>query len=217
VKVGNDANHDELPSMNMKTKEISPIVLAAAAAGSVISAQAQSASDLVERLKSKDEEVRGDAWQQAGPAGAAAIPLVATLWTDPDFEVARSAKRAVWNIVRHAGRPGAEKEAKAAEAALVRLTGHVSPAVRREAAWMISEIGGNNSLEALEKLLHDRDVRDDARCALERIPGNKAVKVLRSALETAPAEFRYALAESLRKRGEKVQGYPSRKLVPTKA
>jgi len=104
----------------MNTKEISPMVLAAAAAGSVYAAPAQSAWDLVERLKSEDEEVRGDAWQNAGPAGAAAIAPVATLWTDPDFEVVRSAKRAVWNIVRHAGRPGAGKEAKAVEAALVR-------------------------------------------------------------------------------------------------
>ena len=201
----------------MKTKDISPIVLAAAAAGSVHSAPAQSASDLVARLRSKDEEVRGDAWQQAGPAGADAIPLVATLWTDPDFEVARSAKRAVWNIVRHAGRPGAAKEAKAVEAALVPLTGHVSPAVRREVIWMLSEIGGNDAVEALEILLNDRDVRDDARCALERIPGGRSVRVLQRALKTAPEEFRYALAESLRKRGEKVQGYPSQKLVPTKA
>jgi HEAT repeat protein len=200
----------------MNTKEISPLLLATAAAGSVHSAPAPSASDLVARLRSKDEAVRGDAWQQAGPAGAAAIPLVATLWTDPDFEVARSAKRAVWNIVRHAGRPGAAKEAKAVEAALVPLTGHVSPAVRREVVWMLSEIGGNEAVEALAILLNDRDVRDDARCALERIPGNQSIKVLRSALKTAPEDFRYALAESLRKRGEKVSGYPSQKLVPTK-
>jgi HEAT repeat protein len=203
--------------MNMKTKEISPIVLAAAAAGSVHSAQAQSPWDLVARLKSQDQEVRGDAWQNAGPAGAAAIAPVATLWTDPDFEVARSAKRAVWNIVRHAGRPGATKEAKAVEAALVPLTGHVSAAVRREVIWMLSEIGGNDAVEALEILLNDRDVRDDARCALERIPGGKSVRVLQRALKSAPEEFRYALAESLRKRGEKVPGYPSQKLVPTKA
>lgn len=201
----------------MKTKEISPIVLAAAAAGSVQSAQAQSASDLVARLRSKDEEVRGDAWQTAGPAGAAAIPPVAALWTDADFEVARSARRAVWNIVRHAGRPGAPKEARAVEQALLPLLGHAEAAVRREAVWMLSEVGGNDSVEPLAKLLSDREVKDDARCALERLPGNKAIKALRDALKTAPEDFRYALAESLRKRGEKVQGYPSRKLVPTKS
>ena len=50
----------------MKTKDISPIVSAAAAAGSVHSAQAQaqSAWDLVAQLKSKDEEVRGNAWAE---------------------------------------------------------------------------------------------------------------------------------------------------------
>jgi HEAT repeat protein len=202
---------------NMKTTDISPIVLAGAAAALANSAQAQSASDLVGRLKSKDDDVRGDAWQNAGPAGAAAVGPVAALWTDPDFEVARSAKRAVWNIVHYAGRPGAAKEGKAVEAALLPLVGHSATAVRRETVWMLSEIGGNDSVEPLAGLLSDREVRDDARCALERLPGNRAVKALQGALKTAPEEFRYALAESLRKRGEKVQGYPSRKLVPKKS
>ncbi len=201
----------------MTTKELSPLVMAGVAAGMAISSQAQSATDLVARLKSKDDDVRGDAWQQAGPAGAAAVGPVAALWTDADFEVARSAKRAVWNIVRHAGRPGAPKEARAVEQALLPLLGHAEAAVRREAVWMLSEVGGNDSVEPLAKLLSDREVKDDARCALERLPGNKAIKALRDALKTAPEDFRYALAESLRKRGEKVQGYPSRKLVPTKS
>ena len=200
----------------MRTKDISPIVLASAAAGLATSAQAQSAADLVGRLKSKDDDVRGDAWQQAGPAGAAAVGPAAALWTDPDFEVARSAKRAVWNIVHYAGRPGAAKEAKAVEAALLPLVERPESAVRREAAWMLSEIGGNDSVEPLAKMLKDGEVRDDARCALERLPGSEPLAALRAALKTAPEDFRYAVAESLRKRGEKVEGYPSRKLAPTK-
>ena len=76
------------------------------------------------------------------------------------------------------------------EAALVPLTGHVSAAVRREVVWMLSEIGGNDAVEALEILLNDREVRDDARCALERIPGSKAVGVMKSALKTVPEDFR---------------------------
>jgi HEAT repeat protein len=203
--------------MIMTTKDISPIVLAGATAALASQSQAQSASELVAGLRSKDDNIRGDAWQQAGPAGASAVGPVAALLTDPDFELARSARRALWNIVHYAGRPDAAKEAKAVETALLPLVGHQESAVRREVAWMLSEIGGNDSVEPLAKLLADREVRDDARCALERLPGNKSIKALRDALKTAPDEFRYALAESLRKRGEKVQGYPSRKLAPTKA
>ena len=32
--------------------------------------------------------------------------------TNADYEIARSAKRAIWIIVRHAGRPGADGEPK---------------------------------------------------------------------------------------------------------
>jgi HEAT repeat protein len=173
--------------------------------------------DLVARLRSKDKNVRGDAWQQAGPAGAAAVGPVAALWTDADFEVARSAKRAVWSIVHYAGRPGAESEARAVEGALLSLLGSGGAVVRREAVWMLSEIGGDDSVAALGKLLNDREVRDDARCALERLPGMKSVSALTAAMGTVPEDFRYAVAESLRKRGQSVEGYPSRKLVPTRS
>lgn len=201
----------------MTTTKKALTALASASALSALTTTAQqSAEDLVDRLRSRDDDIRGDAWQQAGPAGAQAVRPVAALMTDPDFEVARSAKRALWNIVHYAGRPGASAAAKAAEAELLPLLGHQAASVRREVAWMLSEIGGNDSVEALAPLLADREVRDDARCALERLPGAKAVKAMRDALKTVPEDFRYALAESLRKRGEKVSGYPSRKLVPTR-
>jgi hypothetical protein len=63
-------------------------------------------------------------------------------------------------------------------------------------------------------LLTEKELREDARCALTRHPAPSAVAALNSALVTAPEDFKYALAESLRQRGEKVEGYPSRKLVP---
>jgi len=64
-------------------------------------------------------------------------------------------------------------------------------------------------------LLTDKALREDARCALTRHPSRAAVRALKSAFATAPEDFKPALAESLRARGEKVEGYPSRKLVPT--
>ena len=64
-------------------------------------------------------------------------------------------------------------------------------------------------------LLADEELREDARCALTRLPAPSAVTALKSAFAAASGDFKYALAESLRQRGEKVEGYPSRKLVPT--
>ena len=171
-------------------------------------------ADLVQRLRAGDRDTRGDAWQNAGPVGAPAVGPLSDLLTDPDFEVARSAKRALWQIVHHAGRPGAEAEARAVEQALLPLLEHFDAAVRREVLWMLSEIGSAAAVGAMARRLRDREARDDARMALQRIPGPEATQALQTALQTAPEEFRPPLAEALRKRGVKMRDYPSRKLVP---
>ena len=44
-----------------------------------------------------------------------------------------------------------------------------------------------------------------------------SLAALRAGLESLPADFRPAMAESLRTRGVPVSGYPDQKLVPTKA
>jgi hypothetical protein len=79
---------------------------------------------------------------------------------------------------------------------------------------MLSENGGDGCIEAVSALLADAQVRDDARCALQRIPGDTSLAALKDALNTAPEPFRFAVAESLRKRGQTVAGYPTKKLVP---
>jgi hypothetical protein len=205
----------------MTTNEIKPAVLLAGAATVIASAghaaEAVSVTDLVAGIKSTDDKVRGPAWQGAGPVGAPAVKPLAAIMTDPDFEISRSAKRALYKIVRHAGRPGARKEAQAVETELIPLLKSDAVAIRREVLWMLSEIGGDDAVAPMAALLTDKEVREDARCALMRLPGRKATGALKSAFGSAPEEFKPALAESLRARGEKVSGYPSQKLVPTRA
>jgi hypothetical protein len=59
-------------------------------------AEAVSVSDLVARIKSSDDKVRGPAWQGAGPVGAPAVKPLAAVMSDADFEIGRSAKRALY-------------------------------------------------------------------------------------------------------------------------
>jgi len=172
--------------------------------------------DLIAKIKSRDDAVRGPAWQSAGSVGAPAVKPLADVMTDANFEIARAAKRALYKIVRHAGRPGAAKEAKAVATELVALLPSNPTVVRREALWMLSEIGGDEAVAPVAALLSDKTLREDARCALMRLPGRKATAALKKAFASAPEEFKFALAESLRQRGEKVKGYPSQKLVPTR-
>ncbi len=205
----------------MSTNEIKPAVFFAGAATVIGSAseaaESVSVTDLVARIKSTDDKVRGPAWQGAGPVGAPAVKPLAAVMTDTDFEISRSAKRALYKIVRHAGRPGAKKEAQAVEKELIPLLQNSAVPVRREVLWMLSEIGGDDAVAPMAALLTDKEVREDARCALMRLPGRKATAALKSAFGSASEEFKSALAESLRARGERVSGYPSQKLVPSRA
>jgi HEAT repeat protein len=180
------------------------------------SASAAASDDLLRQIKSTDDAVRGPAWQNAGPAGAPAVQPLAATMSDPNFEIARCAKRALYKVVRHAGRPGAAKEALAVQAELLPLLKSEVVAVRREVLWMLSEIGTPEAVAPMATLLTDKEVREDARCALMRIPGRQATQALKTALAGAPEEFKFALADSLRKRGETVKGYPSQKLKPTR-
>jgi HEAT repeat protein len=135
---------------------------------------------------------------------------------DPDFEIARSAKRALYRIVRHAGRPGAKKEAKAVTGELIQLLRSAHALVRREAAWMLSEIAADEAVKPLAALLSDPEAREDARCALMRFTSRKATSAFKTAFASAQEDFKPALAETLRARGIPVKGYASQKAVPSR-
>jgi HEAT repeat protein len=204
----------------MKTNHLNLAALAAGTSTLIASAspaaEAASVEELIANIKNPDDRVRGPAWQGAAPYGAPAVKPLAAVMSDPNFEVARAAKRGLYKIVRHAGRPGAEAEAKAVTTELIALLPKSETVVRREAVWMLSEIGGEEAIGPMAALLTDKEVREDARCALVRMPGDKATAALQSALSAASDDFKPALADGLRARGVKVEGIPSRKLTPTK-
>ena len=177
---------------------------------------AESATAFLQQIKSSDENVASAAWQNAHDFGASVVKPLASLLTDSNFEIARNAKRALYDIVRYAGRPGAEKDAHAVETELVACLKDPSAVIRRQALWLLSEVGGNSAVKPMANLLSDTEAREDARCALLRIPGQEPLRALRAALKSAPEDFRFALADGLRSRGEAVEGYPSRKKLPTK-
>jgi len=180
-------------------------------------AQGQGVDELIAGIKDGSDKVRTEAWQSAGEVGAPAVKPLANVMTDDDLEVARAAKRALWKIVRHTGRPGANKDRRAVETELVKLLGDERPvAVGAEVLWMLSEIGARNSIKPIARLLRNEELREDARMALERIGGKRAVTTLKAGFEKAPEDFKPNIAQSLRKRGEEVAGYPCQKLVPTK-
>lgn len=173
--------------------------------------------ELIAKIKSDDPDVRTKAWLGAGEVGAPALKPLAAVVTDGELEVSRAAKRAMWRIVRHAGRPQASGEAAAVSAALIGLLAEDQPAaIQREVMWMLSEIAGDEAVAPLAARLADEDLYEDARMVLQRIPGEKSLAALKVGLGTVPAECRINIAQSLRARGVEVPGLPCQKLVPTK-
>ena len=171
--------------------------------------------ELLARIKDSSPDVRTQAWLGAGGIGAAAVRPLSGVMTDQDLEIARAAKRALWTIVHHAGRSGAQDEKRAVASELIELLGE-DPAVPvgREILWMLSEIGEREAVQPMARLLANEDLREDARMTLERIPGRRSLTALRTAFEAAPEDFKSNLAQSLRRRGETIPGYPCEKLVP---
>ncbi len=145
----------------------------------------------------------------------AVVPLL-KLALDPDTEVARAAKRALWAIVRHAGRPGARKERKVILAHLVSALAEGPIFLRSELLWMVSEIGDGSVVKTVAQLLDDVGLAEPARCCLQRIPGREATRALSEAQERMDEPMRSALRLALRERGVRIQGHLEANRLPTK-
>lgn len=178
--------------------------------------------NLIAKIKDKSDKVRAEGWLNAGKVGAAAIKALAAVTTsgDSDLEVARAAKRALWQIVHDFGRVDAEDQRKAILDKLqALLTDDWPDAFRREVLWMLSEIGDDSSVGPIAAVLKSRELLDDARCALQRIPGEVSLAALQAALESVPKGYKNNIAHALRVRGvqQGLEKYPEENLIPTKA
>jgi len=204
-------------SMNNSKKVSLAAAATGAMAGTAGAARNKAVAKLIAGIRDDDDKVRAEAWLGAGKVGAAAVKPLARVMSNKELEVARAAKRGLWKIVRHVGRPGAGNKKRAVVGKLIELLGEEQPVpVRREVLWMLSEIGDRKSIKPIAALLSNGDLREDARMVLQRIPSKSAVGALRAGLKAAPEDFKLNIAQSLRQRGAKVRGYPCVKLVPTK-
>lgn len=199
----------------MNSKAIS--MTAAAGTLALAAGTSPAITDLLANLQNEDPDVRTKAWRNAGNIGTPALPALARLASNAELEVGRATRRAMWQIVRASGRPEAAAEKSAAESQLIALLGEPLPQrLKAEMIHMLAEIGGNKSVRVLDGLLDATEMREDARQALQQIPGPKSVDALRRALDEAPENFRVPIAAALRARGEVVAGLPCQKLTPTK-
>jgi hypothetical protein len=172
---------------------------------------------LIENIQSSDDTLRADARDRAGVVGATAVAPLAKIALSGELEVARAAQRAIQNIVYHAGRPGAQEEATAVAAELLALLDDSQPVrLRQDVLWMSWQIAGEEAVDTIAPLLANADLFQDARMALERLPGKKATAALQTALNDTTDAERLAVAHSLRVRGIDTPSLPDIRLQPTR-
>ena len=134
----------------------------------------------VAKIKSSDGAVRYGAQKMAGPMGSPAVAPLSDLVGEPARPTAKAAKAALENIAHYADRPGAKPEARAVTLALLGVAASPRPLpARAHALYLLGFTADGRAVPAIAKLLPDQALRDEARMALERIPGSAAANALR--------------------------------------
>lgn len=163
-----------------------------------------SVAALLTDIKVGDAAVRGRAVLKAPLAGTPAIVPLGQVLVGADLHAARAAEEALRRIVYHAGRPGAKAERVAASAELCKLLEPSTPRrARAEALYLLGILGDPGAVRAIVACLGQEDVREDARMALQRVPGREAKRALDVALAGATGDYRLGLVGSLKARAGK--------------
>ena len=181
------------------------------AAASVLAAPSDAQiRDFLAKIQDKDPSVRCQAWRSAGPMGARVVIPLGELMASSDPGIAKAAREALKVVAHHSARPGAEAERKAVSQALCKLLSKQYPArTRADAAHLLGLVGKAEAVGPLAACLSDPAIREDARMALERIPGSASQKALAQAMAKADPQLKKALQQSIQHRST------ARKLIGT--
>ncbi|HLK57557.1 MAG TPA: HEAT repeat domain-containing protein [Chthonomonadaceae bacterium] len=157
-------------------------------------------TEFLDKIKSPNGDIRMAAWQSAGPMGSAAIEPLGELAAGNDKGIAKAATEAMRVIAHHAARTGF-REAGMVSSELLKIAASDKPImVRSDALQLLGCIGNTRFVPGLVKLLADPKVQEEARMALERIPGIAPLDALQAAAKQAEADhsgFAQNLEQSL--------------------
>ena len=175
-------------------------------------AQNPTLGSLLSAINHGDTAARVSAVKQSVLVGTPAIVPLGQVAGGGEPAAARAATEALNRIVLHAGRPKADRERKEAVARLGELAQPTHPrVVRAQAVFLIGSIGRDEAVRPLTALLGDEQMREDARMALERVPGKAADAAIKQAEKTAPPDFKASLRLSIKHRATPMREIGARK------
>ena len=145
----------------------------------MLAGQHPTLATLIADVKAGDTVLRLRAVDQAALVGADAIVPLGEVMGGSDAAAAKAAMEALRRVAYHAGRPGAAAERRKAAAELVKLLAAGQPRrVRAEALQLLGGVAGDPAVPGMARLLADESLKDDARMALQRMPGKRASAAL---------------------------------------
>lgn len=158
--------------------------------------------------------LRYPAWTTAEKFGAQVIVPLGERIEAADRSKFQDLKRAIERIVHNVGRPGADADRKAVAAEMCKLlVPDRSAKVKNEILDLLACIADDSNLAAIEPLLNDTAVREEACRAIQRVPGRTATELLEKHLEKAPADFQGRLLAALGQRQDKSAGPALEKFI----
>lgn len=167
-------------------------------------------------LRSEDKDARFAAWRAAGEAPPSTIPELGRLAGGSDPGVAKAAKEALTTMAHSAGANAASRAA-VVEGLIGLAQGTGVLAVRAHALWLLSHIGGDESVPVAVRLLADPALREEAVFCLERIPGASADNALIAAFQSVAEDFKPRILYALGHRRVKAAASLCREAAQSKS
>ena len=146
---------------------------------------------LLSDLQDKNADIRYAAWVRAAQADPEIIPELAKLLMTDQPGVRKASDEALKKIVHSVGKePGGERRTAVVKALLALTEASRPKWVRTVALRHLSEIGGDETVTVVAKILRDPELQEEAVFCIERIPGTAADNALIAAAGDVKDDFK---------------------------
>ncbi len=159
-------------------------------------------NEYLSRIQSTDAGIRYYAWKSSALQKADAVAPLAKLACSSDKGVAKAANAALPILAHNSARPGAYEEAESTANELLKVAenSEYTHMVRANALHLAGCIAPAQLVPKIAKLLAIEELREEARMAIERIPGNPSTHALKAGLKSTPENFHKNIEQSLHNR-----------------
>ena len=149
-------------------------------------------------LQSDNADTRFAAWRAAGDTSPGVIPELGKIASSSDPGVAKAGREALTSLTHTVGKDVNAPNRAGVVQGLLALAGDGNALpVRVHAVRLLSNIGGDDAVPGVAKLLSNAHLREEAVYALEQIPGEASIDAIVAACKTAPDDFKPRLLAAL--------------------